>query len=62
MKLKIKKPLKVDWKANDNMKNMSFENKLSKFLKDNSEKHDQIKSREGKKGFSQRYKSKNYEG
>ena len=61
-KPKIKKPLEIDWKASDDMKNMSFEDKLSKFLKDSSEKHDQIKSREGKKGFSQRYKSKNYEG
>ena len=50
-KPKTGKPLEVDWKVSDDMKNMSFEDKLSKFLKDSSEKHDQIKSREGKKGF-----------
>ena len=35
-----------------------FEDKLSKFLKDSSEKQDQLKTREGRKGPGQKYKGR----
>jgi len=46
------KPEEIDWtnKKNDfKQKRMSFEDKLSNFLKDSSERQEQLKSRENKK-------------
>lgn len=55
-KPKSTQPVELEWNnVDDKQKNMSFEDKLSKFLKDSSEKHDQLKSRDGKKNsFKQR--------
>lgn len=43
---KSKKPLAVEWTVDDRQKEMSFEDKLSKFLKDSNEKQDQLKTRD----------------
>ena len=37
---------------------MSFEDKLSKFLKDSNEKQDQLKMREGRRGLGQKYRGR----
>ncbi|WP_425447828.1 S1 RNA-binding domain-containing protein [Dethiothermospora halolimnae] len=44
-------PPEVDWSSKDDYKqrHMSFEDKLSNFLKDSSEKQEQLKSRDSKK-------------
>ncbi|WIV13050.1 S1 RNA-binding domain-containing protein [Proteiniborus sp. MB09-C3] len=45
-------PVEIDWnKTDDKQKFMSFEDKMAKFLKDSSEKQEQIKKKETKKGF-----------
>ncbi len=46
-----KQPVEIDWisKKNGKQKRMSFEDKLSKFLKDSTERQEQLKSRETKK-------------
>ena len=50
-------PIEIDWnKTDEQQKYMSFEDKLSQFLKDSSEKQDQLKSRDGRKGPGQRYR------
>ncbi len=50
-------PIEIDWnKTDEQQKYMSFEDKLSQFLKDSNEKQDQLKSRDGRKGPGQRYK------
>ncbi|MGO1368163.1 MAG: S1 RNA-binding domain-containing protein [Senegalia sp. (in: firmicutes)] len=53
-KPKTNKPQEIDWskKADPKMKGLSFEDKLSKFLKDSNERQDQIKSRDSKKGMN----------
>jgi S1 RNA binding domain protein len=52
-KPKTNKPVEIEWgKTDDKQKFMSFEDKLSKFLKDSNERQDQLKSRESKKGYS----------
>ncbi len=58
-KVKVKdkrnnQPEQIDWgRKNDRkQKYMSFEDKLSNFLKDSSERQEQLKSRENKKGNS----------
>ena len=48
-KPKTTQPAEFEWK-NEVPRNMSFEDKISRFLKDSSEKQDQLKSRDGKKG------------
>lgn len=49
-KPKTNKPAEIEWnKEDDKLKSMSFEDKLSKFLKDSNEKMDQIKTRDTKK-------------
>ncbi|KNF07816.1 hypothetical protein CLPU_12c00890 [Gottschalkia purinilytica] len=50
-----RKPAEIDWaKNNDRHKSMSFEDKMAKFLKDSSEKQEQLKKKDSKRGFSQR--------
>ena len=50
-------PIEIDWnKTDEQQKYMSFEDRLSQFLKDSNEKQDQLKSRDGRKGPGQRYK------
>lgn len=45
-------PEQLDWSNKNDFKQrrMSFEDKLNNFLKDSSERHEQLKSRENKKG------------
>lgn len=48
-------PVEIDWnKTDDKQKFMSFEDKMAKFLKDSSEKQEQIKKKETKRGFGSR--------
>lgn len=56
-KPKTNNPEEIDWKTvnNNPQKNLSFEDKLSQFLKDSGEKQDQIKSRDGRRGQNQGY-------
>lgn len=50
-KPKSNKPAEIDWsKPEDTQKGMSFEDKLSTFLKNSNERHDQIKTRDSRKG------------
>lgn len=54
---KTTNPIEIDWnKTDEQQKYMSFEDKLSKFLKDSNEKQDQLKNREGRRGPGQRYR------
>lgn len=54
-KPKTSNPVEIDWnKTDDRQKGLSFEDKLSKFLKESNEKQDMLKTREGKRGFGQR--------
>ncbi|NLY86554.1 MAG: S1 RNA-binding domain-containing protein [Tissierellia bacterium] len=44
-------PIEIEWnKIDEKQKYMSFEDKLNKFLKDSSEKHDQLKLRDNRRG------------
>ncbi|NMB07475.1 MAG: S1 RNA-binding domain-containing protein [Tissierellia bacterium] len=56
-KPKTTNPIEIDWnKTDEQQKYMSFEDKLSKFLKDSNEKQDQLRNRESRKGPGQRYR------
>jgi len=58
-KPKTNNPIEIDWnKTDEKQKYMSFEDKLSKFLKDSNEKQDQLKMREGRRGLGQRYRGR----
>ncbi len=53
-KPKTSNPVEIDWeKPGNEQKGLSFEDKLSHFLKESSEKQDQLKTREGRKGPGQ---------
>lgn len=53
------KPIEIDWgKIDDKQRHMSFEDKLSKFMKESGEKQDQLKSRESKHWNSMRSRSR----
>ena len=59
-KPKTNKPMEIDWSKNDEKQRyMSFEDKLSKFLKESSEKQDALKMRESRRGLGQRYRGRN---
>ncbi len=50
-KPKSNNPIEVDWnKPEDKQRGLSFEDKMSNFLKESGEKQDQLKSREGRRG------------
>lgn len=50
-KPKTSEPIEIDWsRTDDRQKNMSFEDKMSKFMKESNERQDQLKSRETRKG------------
>lgn len=52
-KPKSNMPIEIDWDDVDNkQKGMSFEDKLSSFLKESNERQDQLKSRESKRASS----------
>ena len=56
-KPKTTNPIEIDWdRVDEQQKHMSFEDKLSQFLKESNDKQDQLRSREGRKGPGQRYK------
>ena len=60
-KPKTNKPAEIEWnKEYDNQKSLSFEDKLSKFLKDSNERMDQIKTRDTKKSSGLRAKKTSY--
>jgi S1 RNA binding domain protein len=59
-KPKTNKPVEIEWnKPDDKQKNMSFEDKLSRFLKESNERMDQIKVRDNKKNSGFRTKKTN---
>ena len=47
----------TEWSKPENTPDLSFEDKLSQFMKDSSEKYDQLRSRDGKRGAGQRYRT-----
>lgn len=56
-KPKTSKPAEIEWnKTDDKQKFMSFEDKLSKFLKDSNEKMDQIKTRDTRRSVGMKPK------
>lgn len=59
---KIKKPKEIEWeKDNSVSEDMSFEDKMSKFLKDSNERYVEIRTRDNKRNSAgRRSKSKNY--
>ncbi|NLK44383.1 MAG: S1 RNA-binding domain-containing protein [Tissierellia bacterium] len=58
-KPKNSQPVEIEWnKVDEKQKFMSFEDKLNKFLKDSSEKHDQLKTRDNRRSsYKQRRNS-----
>lgn len=49
-KPKTNQPAQLEWnKPDDSQRGMSFEDKMNQFLKDSNEKHDQLKTRDGRK-------------
>ncbi len=56
-KPKTTKPVEIEWnKLDDKQKYMSFEDKISKFLKDSSEKQDQLKTRDSRRSTGMKQK------
>jgi S1 RNA binding domain protein len=59
-KTRSSNPIEIDWSRSDEkQRNMSFEDKLSKFLKESSEKQDMLKMRENRRGFGSRSRGRN---
>jgi S1 RNA binding domain protein len=59
-KTRSSNPIEIDWNRSDEkQRNMSFEDKLSKFLKESSEKQDMLKMRESRRGFGSRSRGRN---
>ncbi len=59
-KEKTSQPSQINWNSPDeSQKSMSFEDKMNSFLKQSSERHDQLKTRDGRRGSSS-FKSKEY--
>lgn len=57
-KPKTSKPVEIDWsKEEDTQKGLSFEDKLSKFLKDSNDKMDQVKTRDSRRSSGMRKKT-----
>lgn len=60
-KPKTSKPADIDWhKSDDRQRNLSFEDMLNMYLKDSSEKLDQMKSRDTRKSSGVRSKKAGY--
>lgn len=52
-KPKSNKPAELEWtRPEDNQRGLSFEDKLNVFLKDSNERHDQLKTRDNRRGNS----------
>ncbi|MDO5725801.1 MAG: S1 RNA-binding domain-containing protein [Tissierellia bacterium] len=49
-KPKTKKPAELDWSDDKSQTNLSFEDKLSKFLKESNERMDDVRLRDNRKG------------
>lgn len=50
-KPKTHKPAELEWaKPEENQKGLCFEDKLNMFLKDSNERHDQLKTRDNRRG------------
>ena len=50
-KPKSNNPVEIEWNSPvDNQRGMSFEDKISSFLKDSNDKHDQLKTRGNRRG------------
>lgn len=48
-------PAEIDWsKPDEKARKMSFEDKLSQFLKDSGERQEQLKKKDSRRGFTQR--------
>lgn len=61
-KPKKTKPVEIEWnKPDDKQKYLSFEDKISKFLKDSNEKHDQLKTRDTRRSSGLKKKTGNLE-
>ncbi|HEY8363369.1 MAG TPA: S1 RNA-binding domain-containing protein [Tissierellaceae bacterium] len=61
-KPKNSQPIQIEWnKIDEKQKYMSFEDKLSKFLKDSSEKQDQLKSRDNRRGNHRQRRHSSYD-
>lgn len=61
-KPKNSQPIQIEWnKIDEKQKYMSFEDKLSKFLKDSSEKQDQLKSRDNRRGNHRKRRHSSYD-
>ena len=59
-KPKTNNPIEIDWNNIDKkQESMSFEDKLSIFLKESSEKQDSLKTRDNKRGYGQRSRGRN---
>ena len=57
-KPKSTQPVEIEWtKPENDQKGLSFEDKMNQFLKDSNERHDQLKSRDNKKGSGMRTRS-----
>jgi len=57
---KTNNPIEIDWnKSDEKQRNMSFEDKLSKFLKESNEKQDMLKMRENRRGFGSKHRGRN---
>ncbi|HLR21239.1 MAG TPA: S1 RNA-binding domain-containing protein [Tissierellaceae bacterium] len=50
-KPKSSQPAEFEWTNQDNQDNMSFEDKLSQFMKDSNERMDQLKTRDSRRNF-----------
>ncbi len=52
-------PVEIDWgKTDEKQKRLSFEDKLSQFMKESNERQDQLRSRETRKGYGNRNKAR----
>lgn len=57
---KSSQPSQINWNSSDDtQKHMSFEDKMNSFLKQSSERHDQLKTRDNRKSSSG-FKAKEY--
>lgn len=56
---KVNAPKEIDWDIDEETKDLSFEDKLNKFLKESNEKYVEMRTRDNKRKMGNR-KSKNY--
>ncbi len=57
---KSTQPAQVKIGGGESQKGLSFEDKMNSFLKQSSERHEQIKGRDGRKGSSGGFRTKEY--